>query len=162
MYWPSACGGSWLYHTRKTSVTYAYVTMSPGDTLAWSGITLTWIPGTGLPVPTVSKVMKKLAQSGLVDSQRGAKGGYALTRAADDIPVTEIIAAVDGPIALTECMTADGDVCEIEALCPTRTNWRKINDAVVSALQDVTLADMAPQMAPFVAAQPRPQPLEMD
>lgn len=105
---------------------------------------------TGLPVPTVSKVMKKLAQSGLVDSHRGAKGGYALTRHASDIPVTEIIAAVDGPIALTECTVPDESGCEHEALCPTRTNWRKINDAVVGALRDITLADMTPQMAPFV------------
>jgi FeS assembly SUF system regulator len=105
---------------------------------------------TGVPVPTVSKVMKKLAQSGLVDSQRGAKGGYALTRAATEIPVTEIISAVDGPIALTECTVPDESGCEHEALCPTRTNWRKINDAVVSALEDITLADMTPQTAPFV------------
>ncbi len=105
---------------------------------------------TGVPVPTVSKVMKMLAQSGLVDSQRGAKGGYALTREAAQIPVTEIIAAVDGPIALTECTVPDENGCEHEALCPTRTNWRKINDAVVSALRGITLADMTPQMAPFV------------
>ena len=105
---------------------------------------------TGLPVPTVSKVMKKLAQSGLVDSHRGAKGGYALTRLAEDIPVTEIIAAVDGPIALTECTVPDESGCEHETLCPTRTNWRKINDAVVGALREISLADMTPQMAPFV------------
>ena len=109
---------------------------------------------TGLPVPTVAKTMKQLVQAGLVESQRGAKGGYVLVREATDIPVTEIIAAVDGPIALTECTVPDESGCEHETLCPTRTNWRKINDAVIGALREVTLADMTPQMAPFVPHRP--------
>ena len=109
---------------------------------------------TGLPVPTVAKTLKRLVQAGLVESQRGTKGGYALMRDAADIPVTEIITAVDGPIALTDCTVEEDGVCEIEALCPTRTNWKQINDAVVGALRNITLADMTPQMAPFVPHRP--------
>jgi FeS assembly SUF system regulator len=109
---------------------------------------------TGLPVPTVAKTLKTLAHAGLVNSQRGAKGGYSLMRAPEGIPVTEIIAAVDGPIALTECTIDDDGVCDFEALCPTRTNWKKINDAVVRALDEVSLADMTPPSAPFVPHQP--------
>ena len=109
---------------------------------------------TGLPIPTVSKTLKLLAQAQLVESQRGVKGGYALVREAINIPVTEIIAAVDGPIALTECVVDEVGVCEIEALCPTRTNWKKINDAVVGALKNVSLADMTPQKAAFVPHRP--------
>ena len=109
---------------------------------------------TGLPVPTVAKTLKLLAHAGLLESQRGAKGGYALVRAAEKIPVTEIIAAVDGPIALTDCTVEEDGVCDIEALCPTKTNWRKINDAVVGALRVVTLADMTPQIAPIVPHRP--------
>ena len=109
---------------------------------------------TGLPVPTVAKTLKRLAQAGLVESQRGTKGGYVLVRDAEDIPVTEIIAAVDGPIALTDCTVESDGVCDIEALCPTRTNWKKINEAVVGALRDISLADMTPQMAPFVPHRP--------
>lgn len=97
---------------------------------------------TGLPVPTVSKILKRLAQAGLLESQRGAKGGFALVRDAAEVPMTEIIAAVDGPIALTDCTVPSDGACDIEALCPTRTNWRKINDAVVDALSGITLADM--------------------
>ena len=55
---------------------------------------------------------------------------------------------MDGPIALTECTVDAGFDCEIEALCPTRTNWRKINEAVIAALNGISLADMAPQKAP--------------
>ena len=109
---------------------------------------------TGLPVPTVAKTLKRLSQVGLVESQRGAKGGYVLVREAAEIPVTEIITAVDGPIALTDCTVEEDGVCEIEALCPTRTNWKKINEAVVSALESISLADMTPQMAPFVPHRP--------
>ncbi len=98
---------------------------------------------TGLPFPTVSKITKQLAAADLLASHRGASGGYVLSVEPEKITVARIIAALDGPIALTECMTGDGVICEIEALCPTRTNWRRINDALVGALEGVTLAEMA-------------------
>lgn len=98
---------------------------------------------TGLPFPTVSKITKQLAAADLLASHRGALGGYLLSEKPEEITVARIVAALDGPIALTECMTDDGAICEIEALCPTRTNWRRINDALVGALQGVTLAEMA-------------------
>src|SRR5262244_3930308 len=58
-----------------------------------------------LPLPTVSKLLKELLQGGLLVSQRGIKGGYGLAREAREIPVSEIIAAIEGPIALTDCGT---------------------------------------------------------
>lgn len=98
---------------------------------------------TALPGPTVSKLLKQLSRAGLLDSQRGTNGGYTLSLPTAEISVADIVSALDGPIALTECMTVDGVVCEIEALCPTRTNWRQINDALVDALDRVSLAEMA-------------------
>ena len=103
---------------------------------------------TVLPQPTVSKLLKQLSAAALLTSRRGASGGYGLARDAADISVAEIISALDGPIALTECMTHDGIVCEIEALCPTQTNWRRINDALVNAMESVSLADMARPSTP--------------
>lgn len=103
---------------------------------------------TALPLPTVSKVLKLLAQSGVLESQRGIKGGYALARPAADISIAEIIAAVDGPISLTGCIATVGNNCEIESLCPAKINWQTINDAVVGALGSVTLADMAAPTIP--------------
>ena len=111
---------------------------------------------TGLPGPTVSKLLKQLSRAGLLDSQRGSNGGYTLSLAADDISVSDIVSALDGPIALTECMTADGAVCEIEALCPTRTNWRQINNALVEALDRVSLAEMARPVVQTRTMQPAP------
>jgi FeS assembly SUF system regulator len=107
-----------------------------------------------LPLPTVSKLLKQLAQEALLDSHRGTKGGYALARAATDISMADIIGAVEGPIALTDCIEADGTVCEIEALCPTRTNWRRINDVLTQALDGVSLAEMVMPTIDFMTLFP--------
>ena len=109
-----------------------------------------------LPLPTVSKLLKQLAQNGLLDSHRGTKGGYALARATDDISMADIIGAVEGPIALTDCIDVDGTLCEIEALCPTRTNWRRINDVLTQALAGVSLAEMVLPSIDFMALFPVP------
>ena len=74
---------------------------------------------TRLPLPVVSKVLKALARAGLLVSQRGAKGGYALSRAADGITVPQMISALEGPIGLTECSQHPG-ACPQEAGCHVR------------------------------------------
>ncbi len=106
---------------------------------------------TRIPEPTVSKVLKALSRRGLLDSYRGIHGGYALARAPADISVSEIIAALDGPIALTECLDAGVGPCRIENICPTRTNWRTINDAIRRALDGISLADMTEPVLPYMA-----------
>jgi FeS assembly SUF system regulator len=98
---------------------------------------------TGLPVPTVSKILSALARSGLLVSYRGAKGGYELARPAALISAAEIISSVDGPIALTECIDGAPGDCEYEPFCPARRNWQLINGAVRRALTEVTLADLS-------------------
>ena len=95
--------------------------------------------------PTVSKVLKSLARAGLVNSTRGANGGYSVARAAEDINVAEIIAAIEGPIAMTECSIEQG-LCSVEDSCSMRSNWRRISKAVHGALRAVSLADMAAPM----------------
>ncbi len=107
--------------------------------------------GTRIPEPTVSKILKALSRSGLLESHRGVNGGYALARAPAKISVTEIIGAVDGPIAMTECLDADGGACSLETTCPTRTNWQKINAAVRRALDGISLADMTTPFPPIAA-----------
>ena len=98
---------------------------------------------TGVPAPTVAKLMKLLAPAGLMESHRGATGGYSLTRAAEDISIADIISAVDGPIGLTACNKNAEGHCDVESLCPMRGNWDKVNRAVRRALEEVTLADMS-------------------
>ena len=92
--------------------------------------------------PTVSKLLKLLTRGGLVESLRGAKGGYKLARSADQVTVADVIAAIDGPIGLTQCSVHKGD-CAVESTCGVRGNWRLINTAIHEALKSVTLADMA-------------------
>jgi len=104
---------------------------------------------TAVPEPTAAKVLKLLARSALLESQRGSNGGYGLARPAADITVAEIIVAVDGPIALTACVEGSSEHCGVEQLCSMRGNWNRVNRAIRDALEDVTLADMA---VPFAAA----------
>lgn len=98
---------------------------------------------THLPLPMVSKILKTLARQGLLESQRGVKGGYELAQPASQISVAQMIAAVEGPIAITECNEESSDECSYEALCLTRRHWQTINRAVKEALERITLADMA-------------------
>ncbi len=116
------------------------------------GATVQTSPGiaaaTGIPEPTVAKVLKALAGSGLVISQRGARGGYRLVRPLAATPVAEVIAAIDGPIALTACVEGSAGGCEAERLCPVRGRWDTVNDAIVEALTAITLADMERDAVP--------------
>src|SRR5580692_10749980 len=70
----------------------------------------------GLPPPTVSKVLKQLSKSGLVLAQRGAAGGYRLTRPPNTISVAAIVEAMDGPIALTQCAEGGDHTCHVEPI----------------------------------------------
>jgi FeS assembly SUF system regulator len=97
---------------------------------------------TGLPAPMVSRVLKSLTREGLLRSHRGSKGGYSLARSPDEISVPEIITALEGPIALTECAVHPGS-CRQETNCDVREPWQRINQVVRNALSDITLADLA-------------------
>ena len=97
---------------------------------------------THLELPTVSKVLKLLSKAGLVQSFRGINGGYAMDREAGSISVADIIAAIEGPIAMTECSVEVG-LCSQEQVCNLRSNWRRISSAVANAMEGVTLAEMS-------------------
>jgi len=110
----------------------------------------------GLGLPTVSKVLKTLGRHTLVTSQRGAHGGYVLSRPAAQISVADVIDALeDHPFGLTECSASTG-VCGMESDCRIRDNWLRINTVVRQALRAVTVADMVhPQSSsPFGRLRP--------
>jgi len=94
-----------------------------------------------LEVPTVSKLLKQLAQAGLVASSRGINGGYRLARTPERISIADIVTAMEGPIGMTEC-SAQAGLCGHEPHCGVRVNWQRINQAIAGALSNVTLADM--------------------
>ncbi|GAB4358364.1 MAG: SUF system Fe-S cluster assembly regulator [Gammaproteobacteria bacterium] len=97
--------------------------------------------------PTVSKILKLLAREGLLDSYRGAKGGYRLARHAKDISMAEIIDALEGPIAITECSSASGS-CDQEPHCTVRSHWQWINQTIHRALDGVSLEEMSKATQP--------------
>lgn len=99
-----------------------------------------------LPLPTVSKLLKMLLQSGLLASHRGINGGYSLAKQPAEITVAEIIAAIEGPIALTECSTDVSGLCDLERSCPIKRNQRVISQVVRGALEKVTLSDLIQPM----------------
>jgi len=94
-----------------------------------------------LPLPTVSKVLKSLAKANLIESHRGVKGGYQLARAPEEIRVTDMIDALEGPIAMTEC-SGETEHCIYDQHCPVKTPWQKINLVVRNALSQMTLQDL--------------------
>jgi FeS assembly SUF system regulator len=103
---------------------------------------------THVPLPTVSKILKELHKAGLVSSHRGIKGGYSLSRPAERISVAEVVQALEGPIALTECSGSSTGVCSLEQGCLVRANWRTISAAVRSALEHISLAALAQPLPP--------------
>lgn len=103
---------------------------------------------TRLEAPTVAKLLKTLARAGLVESFRGANGGYRLARAAHAISLAEIVEALDGPIGLTECSAGHAG-CERQAYCAVARDWQGIGATIDRALRAVSLADLLhPRPAP--------------
>ena len=95
-----------------------------------------------LPAPTVSKILMVLAREGLLVAHRGVKGGFSLGRRPEDISMAQIISAMEGPIAITECSIDIPRICDLERWCPVGTNWQRINRAVRQALENIKLSEM--------------------
>jgi FeS assembly SUF system regulator len=103
---------------------------------------------TRLGQPTVSKLLKLLVRAGLVVSERGPHGGYALARPATLISAAEILDALEGELALTECSAATG-TCDLESHCRVGAAWQRINRSIRAALENVTLADLETRSEPL-------------
>lgn len=95
----------------------------------------------GLETTTVAKVLKPLAQAGLVEAFRGANGGYRLARKASQISLADIVEALEGPLAMTECSYHSGQ-CSLESRCDARPKWQRVNAIVADALRGVSLQSM--------------------
>jgi len=104
--------------------------------------------GTHLALPTVQKVLKTLANGGLVESARGAEGGYRLARHPDEITAAEILEVLEGPLAITECSDVNSG-CEIEHDCSVGGAWQKISRAIKGAMTEIRLSDLQNPPAEF-------------
>ena len=117
---------------------------------------------TSIPVPTVAKLMGTLARGGLLVAARGVAGGFSLARPPCEISVAAIVEAVDGPIALTNCLSGENHDCAIEGHCTVRGHWGPINRAVRGALAAVTLADLVRPYPPAAVSALAPAPVERE
>ena len=106
----------------------------------------------GLPLAYLEHLVARLRKAGLVESRRGARGGYLLARAPEDITMAEVVQALEGEIAPIECITADPDgqvVCSRETdpehACPTKLLWTRVRFSIVRTLQDTTLSELVPK-----------------
>ncbi len=101
----------------------------------------------GLPLAYLEHLVRRLRNAELVESRRGAHGGYSLARPPAQISMAEVVEALEGEIAPIECITAGSDgalVCarEGEAPCPTKLLWTRVQGSIVRTLSDMTLADL--------------------
>jgi len=101
----------------------------------------------GMPLPTVSKLLKVLTGRELLVSTRGAAGGYALARRPDRISLVDMVEALEGPMALTECAGSTGCACAMEVACGLKANWSWINQQLLNTLRGITLQNMAGSIA---------------
>jgi FeS assembly SUF system regulator len=93
---------------------------------------------THISVPTVSKLLKRLANEGLLSSVRGVNGGYRLQRSAHNISVAQIVYALDDSRGLTECST-HSNMCSLRGVCHIQSHWQLISQTIESALDSVSL-----------------------
>jgi Rrf2 family transcriptional regulator, cysteine metabolism repressor len=104
----------------------------------------------GLPLAYLEHLVQRLRKAGLVESRRGARGGYSLARPAKSISMAEVVRALEGEIAPIECITADAEgglVCVREGEeghepCPTKLLWTRVQGSIVRTLKDMTLDDL--------------------
>lgn len=102
--------------------------------------------GVGVGLPTVSKLLKRLARDGLLLAHRGSKGGYVLARSPSEISIAQVIDAAEGVIGMTECSATLG-LCAQESQCRVRGSWLRINQVVRAVLEEVRLAEFAQPVA---------------
>ena len=98
---------------------------------------------TGIPLPTVQKLVSKLSHAGLLRSVRGAGGGFRLARPAAAVTLADVIEAIEGPIAMTSCVDTGKHDCGLEGSCRVQAHWPVVNNAVRGALAGINLTSLA-------------------
>lgn len=94
--------------------------------------------------PYLEQLLASLRRAGLVESTRGAQGGYSLAKKPDEILVGDIIRTLEGPIGPMHCVTDEKNhnPCERAGECVTRSVWEKVRDSMVEVLDSISLAQM--------------------
>jgi Rrf2 family protein len=104
-----------------------------------------------LPRAYLEQLVVNLREASLVVSTRGAHGGYELARAPERIAMSEVLRALEGPIAPMICASDDPEhatLCDRSARCTVNILWVRVRDAITTTLDSITLADLAPERQP--------------
>ncbi len=140
-----------LAFNRKTDyalISLAHLVSHPND--CWSARELA--TRYRMPLPLLMNVLKLLAARGIIRSERGPRGGYQLARPAEAVTLYDVIVAVDGPVALVQCLEKSvgkegrgsrKDGCELSTVCPVQHNVHRVHHRLVGFLKTLTLADIA-------------------
>jgi len=99
----------------------------------------------GVPLPTVSKILKQLVRNEILQSTRGVNGGYGFAASPETLSMASIIEALEGPIAVAGCVEDSGECCAMTESCAMSGNWDVVNYAIRLSLQSVKLVDMLPE-----------------
>lgn len=92
----------------------------------------------GIPSSFMAKILRQLVRAGLLQSSRGVHGGFALARSPSEINLLEVVEAIEGPLALTDCM-AEGAGCEWSDECPANLVWQEVQTGMAEGLRRATL-----------------------
>jgi len=114
-----------------------YLTMHDGE----GPQTLQNISTVGVPRQYLEQLLGNLRRAGLVSTVRGAQGGYQIARSPEEISLRDVIDAVEGPIELSECASADG-CCQKSGTCPVRRVWQRVTDSINAELEKIHLSDL--------------------
>jgi FeS assembly SUF system regulator len=123
--------------TDYATVIMSYLALTPKDIVSAAQIARE----VHVSLPTVSKILKILSEAQLVISFRGTGGGYQLARSTEKITVAEVVTAIEGQLAMTECCLSE-KLCALDSLCSIKENWKVINKIILTALAGLTLQDM--------------------
>ena len=105
-----------------------------------------------IPLPMLSKILQKLARTGLLASEQGTNGGYRLARDPHEITALEVIRTIDGPIILTHCFTEHAE-CDQSDRCPVREPLRKVHEGILQLLSNISISDMSRDDMPIPVIQ---------
>ena len=97
---------------------------------------------TGLSLHTVNKILSKLVKGNILKTLRGVSGGYIIKSNLDNISINDIIEVVEGPVAVTNCLSKSSSQCNLTSICVTKKTWNLVNDAIIKTLQGIKIKDI--------------------
>ena len=94
-----------------------------------------------IPAPFLERILAQLRDGGLVTTVRGVHGGYVLARPPAEVPVGDVVAAVEGRLSIIDCLSAEGECSRADG-CVSQLAWRRLEEAIAASLREISLDDL--------------------